>query len=264
MEHKAFRIFASFILLVILSIIVIFNVFSILYNEFYGKLALKLAPIFCMMSIPLFYYFYYRITLYSLFIHLMLFFCLLGDLFLGLYDPNVAELTLFKNIYVILGGVSFLFARMLILLAVILYPASRFKLIKYDLISSIVSHILFNIPFVGLSFIFYFNTPNRTIAIFIMSYIILGFGVQTSYTFLRINTIEWESKISSIFGFIGIMLFNISDFILLITMFASLFPLYCILIADNIYWVSMFFLTISIIRSPHTLEEKGKKYTLLP
>ena len=258
MEHKSFRIFSFAILLVILSFIIIYNVWSILYSEFYGKLVLKLIPSFCIMSIPIFYYLYYRMTLYTLFIHIMLFFCLLGDLFLGLYDPNVAELPLFKNIYLILGGGSFLLARGLILLTMILYPASRLKLIKHSCISLIISHVLFNIPFIGLSFIFYFNNNNITITIFVMIYIILGFGFQSSYSFLRIKAIEWESYFSSVFAFVGIMLFNVSDFILLSTMFTPIFPSYCILIADNIYWVSMFLLTISVVRSPYTLEEKGK------
>lgn len=258
MEHKVFRFFSLGIFIVIIFVSITYNCLTIIHHEFNGKIILKLIPTFTIMSMPIFYYCYYRITIYALLINLALFLCFIGDIFLSLYDPNISELEVVKNAYLFLGGSSFLLARFLILLVMILYPASRVKLISYDLLPLIVSHIIFNVPFIALTFIF-FLSKNSSTAIYalIMIYIILGFGLQLSYSFLRIKAISWESIYSSICGFCGVLLFNISDFLLLSTMFTPIFPEYCILISDNIYWLAMFLLSLSIVRSNTTLEEKG-------
>ena len=259
MEHKVFRIFGLTVFLLTLLFAILYDVFTIKYHEFYGKLMIKLLPTFFMMSIPIFYYIYYRITIYSLFIHITLFFFLLGDIFIGLYDSTIpynSILQTYNNIYLILGGSSFLFGRFLILFAMMLYPASRFKMIKYETSTLLIIHFIFVIPSIAISFLF-INKEKVLITISVILYIVLGFGFQLSYSFLRISTIDWESKYSSIFAFIGVFLFNLSDFLLLMTMFTKYFPSYFILLADNIYWLSILLLAISVVRSPYVLVEKG-------
>jgi len=66
-----------------------------------------------------------------------------------------------------------------------------------------------------------------------------------------------ESKTSCVFAFLGILFFNVSDLLLFICIFTDTFPSYVILIADNIYWLSMYLLTVSVVRSPYEYVEKG-------
>lgn len=257
MEHKSFRVFSLFILLINLVFIFLYNYINFQKQHFYEKIFLKLIPSLCNMSIPIFYYFKYRITIYALLIHLTLFFCLVGDLLLGLYNPDLLETVNFKEVYLIVGGFAFLLARMSILLAMILYPSTRFKLIRHNYISLILSHLLFNIPFVIVAFAVFSSKLPGLIYASIILYILLGFGMQLSYSFLRINAIDGESRYSSIIGFLGILFFNISDILLLVTMFTNFLPSYCLLISDNIYWLGIFLLSISIVRSPYVVEERG-------
>lgn len=263
MEHRTFRISAVSVSISIIAVICAFNYFSLNSNNFYVKLLFKLSPLFFMLILIIFYMFQYKITLYSAIIFTVLFFCFLGDIFLSLYNPKLDDVSTNKETYIIIGGVSFFLSRLLLLLNFMLYRDNNLKIIHYGIKKMVICHVLFNSPFIALSvlFLMYGNYTMKYIFVFI--YVLLGFGFQLSYSFLRIGEIEKESINSSIFGFIGMLLFNISDILLLTTMLTTYLPFYCIIISDNIYWIAMYFLTISIVRFSKENVEKGINYNFL-
>lgn len=261
MEHKAFRISSLISGICIVAIAATFNYFSLTNDpRFYLKLLLKSAPVLILLLLNISYFIHYKVTVYSSLMSFGLFFCLIGDILLSLYDPKFNGNINNKNLCLMVGGITFLTARVIFLLMFILYGC---KISKYNIKKLLICHIAFNAPFLTLGILNLVYDNYSKISITILIYAIFGFGFQLSYSFLRINAIKEESINSCIFGFLGILAFNLSDTLLLITMLTSFFPVYVITISDNIYWTGMFLLTISIVRSKEEFLEKGNYYNAL-
>jgi len=206
------------------------------------------------------YMFIYRVSIYSSIVLFSLFLCSIGDVLIGLYDPSVAYIYRSQTIYFVVGGICFFLARVLFCIMFMVKPYTKIDIIHYSWKKMLLSHILFMIPFIILGILnIVKETSFITISVFI--YIFFGFGIQLSYAFLRIGVLKEESKWSCIFGFIGMFLFNISDILLFISMYTNWVPTYVIPISDNVYWLAIYLICISIVRSSNEYIEKGK---LLP
>lgn len=254
MEHKTFRIVTSISILFIIGIVIGFN----LVKDFTCKIVLKVCPVSILMTLSFFYILHYKFTYYSFLTSIALLFCLLGDVFMALYDPRLVAEISDRNFYLIMGGACFLIARIILVFVFGLGIKTRKFII-------LVSHICFSIPFVILGILFLVHFEYSELSIFVLIYFVLGFGIQLSYAFLRINGIPRESIAACIFGFLGMLCFNISDIFLLTTMLTNLLPNYTINISNCIYWLSMVLITISIVRYSETsyekeIELKGLRY----
>ena len=243
MEHKTFRVVTSISILFIIGIVTAFN----LVNDFTAKIVLKVCPVTILLTLTFFYILHYKFTYYAFFTSIALSFCLLGDVFMTLYDPRLVGEISDKKFYLIMGGTSFLTARF-VLIFVFGFKKFNFKIL--------ISHISFTLPFVilGIVFLVYFEYTKLSVLTFL--YLVLGFGIQLSYAFLRINNFPEESVAASVFGFLGMFCFNISDIFLLTTMLTNLLPNYTINISNCIYWLSMILITISIVRYSKSSHEK--------
>lgn len=261
MQHKQFRICSIAILILVCFSVGFFDYITISnkYDEI--KLLVKTFPLVFLLFLNAFYFFIYRATIYSIFTFSSLFFCLIGDLFLGLYTPLENN----DKIYLIVGGSVFLLARLNWIFIFLVKPYKNIIRIRYNNCELFTSHIIWTFTFIAISIpLLYKNIKIITILSFL--YIILGFGLPVSYAFLRLinrkeisisdNDIAHESLFSLWTAFLGILLFNISDILLLYTLQTELFPNYVVLISDHIYWLSMYLLTISIVRCKYTLIEK--------
>lgn len=260
MNHKIFRILC---LSVLIGLIILSTVYDYFVRKNYNmpiKLVIKSAPMLCLMILDFSYIIIYRATLYSCGILLSLLLCLIGDLFMGVYDPSTVAATENSFLYLILSGSFFFTARILFTVILAIKPYKKVSLIRYDFRKILMSHICFSIPFLILGLL---NITRDTSlnSIFVSLYIILGFGIPLSYSFLRIGALNdfeiQESKISSILGFLGILLFNASDIILFIVLFTNWLANYVVLISINLYWLSMYLMTISIVRSSEEYVERG-------
>lgn len=279
MEHKTFRILTLLSILCIIGATIGFN----LVENDKIKLVLKIFPVSILIALSFFYIIHYKFTYYAFLTSLVLFFCLLGDIFMSLFEPSIAGQMSDKDFYLIMGGASFLTARIILIFVfalnteknkhsteTIISPrkvlnSSSNRFIKYKRLVFWISHICFNLPFVALGIIFLIFFKYSEISIFVLIYFILGFGTQLSYAFLRINAIPEESIVASIFGFVGMFCFNVSDVFLLTTLLTNLLPNYTIIISNYIYWLAMILITISIVRYSETsvekeIELKGLRY----
>ena len=282
MEHKQFNIISLIVLCLIIISAICFNYIASIndletlsqkHNE-YLKILLKVLPMAFVIGLNLIYFFIYRITVYSIFNMGCLFFCFIGDILVGLYDPNIAEVETNKNIYIIFGGAIFFLARILWTVIFMIKPYKNISCIHYMPYKILISHAAWITFFILLALpLLLQNTKLVTVLAFV--YIGISFGFPISYAFLRLINrkrinilpnesfgIANESFIAVTLSFLGILLFNISDLLLLYTIQTNLFPNYVILISDNIYWLSMYLLTISIVRSPDKTIEKGS-YSVL-
>lgn len=259
MEHKVFRIVASIAASCIFGAITAFNYFTLSGSSNVSlKLSLKICPSIILLMLTIFYIMYYKNTIYSFLTSIFLSFCLMGDVLLALYEPKLAGDVNNKTVFLILGGSAFLIGRIILLFA---FALNKCKLINYNIKKMLISHVVFNIPFITLGVLNLVYNKFKIISIIILLYAFFGFGFQLSYAFLRINAIREESTYSSIFGFLGIFLFNISDVLLLsAVMFTPFFPDYVITISDDYYWLGLFLITISIVRYPKTSLEKENYY----
>lgn len=258
MEHILFKTVSVLFLLILISLAGLYDIFGNTSENIKLKLILKSCPMIILIILNLFYFIFYRLTLYSILMGSFLFFCLIGDIFMCLYNPvNHSE-----TVFLLLGGGFFFLSRFVL---VVIFSTKPYKtsIIHYPFKKTLISHFIFELPFIGIGILLLVYKISL-ISIFMFIYLILGFGLPMSISFLRIGELKdnydiEESKISSIFAFIGITLFNVSDVMLLLTM-SGFIPSICILISDNIYWLGMYFLTISIVRSSSEHIEKGLDY----
>ena len=241
MQHKTFRILSLSTLVIIISLACVYNYCITKKFDIGIILMLKSSPLFMLITLNASYVFIYRITLYSFGLLVFLILCLVGDFFMALYSNQF--------IYLIAGGSFFLTARILLIFIL------AFN-IQYSLKTILLSHIGFSIIFIILGILNIVREPT-TISILTSVYIILGFGIPLSYSYLRIGALNQESKMSSLFAFLGILIFNISDLLLFICIFTDKFPSYVILISNNIYWLGIYLITISVVRSSEEYIEKG-------
>lgn len=265
MQHIKFRIFAGVLACLIATFSGLYIYFKLEDRDIGLRLGMKLSPVLSCMTYIALYIYFYRITIYSSFSLISLFFCMLGDLFLELYDPTIESVEngeTYRTFYFILGGGFFMFARLLLMLIFMIKPFTRISLIRHrPIIKTILSHVIFTIPFLVLGTIIWIRESNF-ISGCTFVYLIVSFGLPASYAYLRIgalNSLEEtsESKVSCYIAFCGINIFNISDVLLIITMFTNWLPSYSGLISDVLYWLAMYLLTISVIRTSDENSENG-------
>lgn len=259
MEHRIFKICGFSALLLIIVFASIYNCLVIINSGFEYRIVVKTCPMIILTFLIFGYMFIYRVSIYSSIILFSLFFCTLGDILIGIYDPSVAYISRNQTIYFIVGGSFFLIARVLFCIMFMFKPYRKVDIIRHSWKKMILSHIIFMIPFIVLGILnIVKETSFITISVFI--YMFFGFGIQLSYAFLRIGALEEESKWSSLFGFIGMFLFNISDILLFISMYTDWVPSYVTPISDNIYWLAIYLICISVVRSSNEYIEKGNSY----
>jgi YhhN family len=262
MENKLFKVCAFISLLCLISLSIIYDFFGFKTTNLKLKIVLKASPMIVLLLLNVSYFLIYRLTVYSIFMFSFLLFCLIGDILLATYEPVFIDFQNPKITYFILGGAFFFLSRLLLFIIFSIKPYKRIIIIRYPIKKMIISHIIFETPFLILGILILVHQISL-ISVFIFIYLILGFGFPWSAAFLRIGELNnydiVETKISSIFAFIGVTLFNISDIMLLLGM-SNQIPTICVLISDSIYWTAMYFLVISIVRSPSEHIEKGLEY----
>ncbi len=258
MEHLTFCLLSLIALLVngVLATLYSYNITT----NIYLTILLKISPIIVLNLLILSYFFIYRSNIYAVGIMMTLILCMIGDIFMCLY-PRFLTYSLDSFYYIIVGGILFLCARILMCGIFLVEPYRDLRLLKYSWKKSIISHILFTIP--GLSFgIFILVQSVSFLTISIFVYLFLGFGFPLSFAFLRIFSEIKECLFSKILGFLAILFFNISDLLLFLTMLGWI-PSYVDIISINIYWLSMYLLTISIVRSSKEHIEQGTYLSFL-
>lgn len=271
MHHKLFRISLILEAILLIALVVLYNYFAFTEINLEIKLLLKVFPLLSLMLIVILYFQIYRLTIYSLGILASLLFCVIGDFFVGLYQKETIFVSNEQSVYFILGGGFFLFARLLLCVVFIVKPYRNFSLIKFPYKKTFICHIIFVFPFIILGILeLIYDQTLVSVSIFLYSF--FGFGFTLSYSFLRIGQLSnnnsdseieiEESKISSLVAFIGILLFNFSDIILILSLI-NIIPEFFIIISDNIYWLAMYLLTASIVRSSNELIEKGFEYLIV-
>jgi hypothetical protein len=265
MQHLKFRIFAGILACLITTFSGLYIYFTLDHRDIGLRLGMKISPVFACMTYVALYMYCYRITIYASFSLLSLFFCLLGDLFLELYDPVIESVEngeTYRTFYFILGGGFFMFGRLLLMVIFMIKPFTRISLIRqHSNIKIILSHIIFTIPFLVFGVYNWIREPNF-ISGCTFIYLVVSFGLPASYAYLRIgalNNLEEvkESKVSCYIAFCGINIFNFSDLLLIISMFTNWLPSYTGLISDVFYWLAMYLLTISVIRTSDENSENG-------
>ena len=259
MEHRIYKILAFASLLIIIVFASLYDCFEVINLASDYRIAIKVSPMIILMILTFTYMCIYRVTIYSSILLMSLFLCSLGDIFIGLYDPSVAYIDRNKMVYFIVGGSCFLITRLLFALMFAIEPYKKFKIILYSTQRLILSHVIFMIPFTIFG-ILNITRQSSFVTIALFLYMFFGFGIQLSYAFLRIGKLPDESIWSSIFAFIGMGLFNLSDILLFISMYTDWVPKYVTFISNNIYWVAIYLISISVVRSPHEYIEKGKTY----
>jgi len=256
MQHKTFGTLSIFCL-GINAILASLYSYGIITN-IYLSILLKSSPLILLILLTISYFFLYRLNIYALIVLIILFLCLTGDVFMSLYPKIFISFTDERIYYIVIAGISFFSARLLLCVLFSVIPYRKSKCIKYPLNKLIISHFLFTTPGIifGTLYLVY-NVSFISISFFV--YTLVGFGIPLSYSFLRIFSEVEETYFSKIVASISVLLFNISDLFLMITML-GLLPSFVELISINIYWFSMYLLTISIVRSSDENIEKGIEY----
>lgn len=265
MQHKNFAFFATLTLAIVLILAGTYDCLVILHAPFVYKILVKIFPSMVLIGLNTVYVSIYRITLYSFFNFGALMLCLIGDIFLALYDPNIEDIVQSKNVYFILGGAVFLTARLLFCLTFMIKPYQKVSMIYHPIGKLVTCHIFFSLPWIVLGILnMIYKLDLFSICVFI--YMLIGFGFPLSYAYLRIGAVDdfilCESHYSAFAAFLGILLFNISDILLFLALFLNSIPFYVNLISINIYWIGLYLLAIAVVRSPEEHIEKGK--SLLP
>jgi hypothetical protein len=277
-QHKKYCILSLITLGFLLLSMGIHNYFVIQGATLPIRITLKLVPLLFLFLLLISYFFIYRLTIYTVLILSILILCFLADILTALYDPSLIECNNNKRFYFIMGGSVFFVARILLTLLLAIKPYKQLKLIPYNRSKLLCSHILCFVLFGAIGsipLIFEINTFN----ILIFIYILLGFGIPFSYSILKLSKNDQstqngeinmetdtemdESTLTIVASILSIFLFNLSDYLLLFTLSIKIIPDSFILISNDLYWLSLFFLVFSSVRSPHFYIEKGYRYLQL-
>ena len=241
MQHKSFRLNAA-INGAIMSTTAGYYIYYCHQNpmDIHLQVAIKSIPLSCLICLNLLYMLSYRANIYSILSMVSLILSLMGDIFLGLNKYN----------FLIIGGASFLAARIIWGINWSLYNT---KLIKYDIVKYIIIHVISFLIYlgIGLSLLIY---KTSSFTGFLFGYILIGMPIPMSMAFLRIGKLSHESLYSTSFASAGILLFNVSDILLFIYMILELSEIVRY-VSIVIYWVSMFLLTLSLVRTNSEIKE---------
>lgn len=222
---------------------------------------IKPLPVCLMITCGFVYMCMYKIHCYAQQMTISLWMCLIGDVFLMFYSPPEFE----EFGMLILGGVAFFVARVCMSVTFLLYPYSfshpclslplsvkgnRYRLLIALILS--VGYLAAAITFVILKHL------DIGMSIFLFIYL-LSMSLQLCCACLRVGGFEIEIKGSQVFGLIGTILFTISDSLLLYDMFIDSISMSNI-ISINLYWLGLYFLTISMVRSDsYRIEKSGSE-----
>ena len=251
MEHKIFRINA--IITAFISAVAAALYIYCSDVKPYGikvHISVKTVPLISMICLNGLYMCVYKVSTYSSLTLVSLFLSLIGDILLAVSDDSLKSMD-----FLIGGGLSFLIAR---IIWNITFCLDRRKLIHYDPIKCGIVLGINLIIYLGIGVALFINNISMLSGL-ILGYVLIGMPVQTTAAFLRIGKIEHESVFSTSFAFIGMVIFNISDILLFFSMELSL-PQYVMFISNVLYWIGMYLLTISIVRTSSEVDEVSTFY----
>ena len=211
------------------------------------RFALKPIPTTLISTLVFSCFIIYGLKLYTCLIEIGIMFCLIGDILLMLYLPEVSQISGYKHIqFILAGGSSFFLARVCFTLSYLLLrkPYMRKNYIKPSLYKAMgcLAFPLFFTVSVGVYFI---GTTEGVIKYLLPGYILM-MGVQAYISVLRIGHPN-EYLTSQILGSIGAHLFFISDTILFYNVFVETIK-YLDIISISIYWLSLYLMSLSVVR----------------
>ena len=255
-SHKAFTVSSMISLMIVTVIIILYDYYlSMRVDDIHLRFILKPIPISVMIVNVMVYMFIYRMHVYAMLIGGSLLFCLLGDILLMFYIPPIPQ---YDNIlFLIVGGISFFIGRVIMSLAMGVYPYrnNKEKCLKATIKKVVLVGIIAFIYTVGMSIYFDLTIDQNIVMKILLPIYFTSMGMQFFLSLLRVKGFDDETLRSQLLGFVGTLLFNISDSILFWTIFIS--PIsYGDIISISIYWVSMYLITISVVRSKTYESEK--------
>ncbi len=262
-EHKKFKITSLIIGILLLPPIILNNYYHL---ENQKTLHIKTIPIFLCFLLSASYFFLYRPTVFSCLTSFGLLFCLVGDILLGLYDPNIQGISKEDRITIlILGGAFFLFARTMYTISFMLKYTGKLQFLIYPYRYVFIHAITVGgFAILGILTIVYLR---NLISYFIFTYILLGFGFPLSYAFLKLYphlTSNDKENTETMFcrrvSLVAMALFNLSDILLLVVLFTTWVPSFVLVVSEDIYWLSMYLVSISPVRYATEREEMGEIY----
>lgn len=255
-EHKRFTILALLSLICIFMIIGLYDYNTVVYpNKLNVRFGLKPIPLSILIADVLFYFIIYRMHTYALLIGISFSFCLIGDILLMFYIPSIER---YNNIlFLIFGGISFFVARVIISLAYGVYPFKSNKEYCIDMnIKKIVLIGIFTFIWTTVMCVYFTLNMNSGVVMKILLPIyFIMMGVNLSMSLLRVKGFTEETLRSQLFAVMGTVLFTASDSILFWNLFINEIP-YGDVISITMYWVGMYFIMISIVRTSSALDEK--------
>ena len=264
-KHKLFTFVAGCILALILSTVVLYDyTFVVNPTDLTLRFILKPIPVLLMVVITIAYMIIYRLHTYALLIQMSLLFSLMGDVLLMFYEPTIPE---YDNIlFLITGGASFFIGRCIMALAFLVYPFNNCKYngtmrigMKKTIITSLVVCILMAPSIV----VFVIYMKGSVLMKVVLPIYILSMGLDLATATVRIGGYIDETLSSQVIALIGTIFFMISDYLLFWNLFLGLIP-YGDVISITIYWLAMYLITISIVRTNSYEAEKLNEFTYLP
>jgi hypothetical protein len=173
-----------------------------------------------------------------------LFFFLLGDIFLQIYSIPFENFMDNPTIYVALAGIFYFLARILLtVLFAIREDGEGDEDEKYGNIDKkmiIFSHTLYTLPYLAFAITYLIIRPTYLSGLNFI-YLTFLFGLPQSYAFLNMLLGK------GILQLLSTCLLNVSHVMILTLMYNSSIPRLLGLLATNVYWVSLFLLTLTII-----------------
>lgn len=220
---------------------------------------LKPVPLTCMLVIAISYLLLYGSNIYGIFMTSSLVLCLLGDVLLMLYIPEVPEYS--YKVVLLVGGGSFFIARLFLLLGFSLHPNnlkcyksvesqrsynSCSELGRWGVIKLILAGTTSILYTIGIMTYFILHTTG--VLQFVLPFYCSMMGLNLFTAMLRVREFPEDETLSSqLKGTFGIILFTLSDTILFFDLFTHN-VIYGNVVAISLYWIGMYFLTISLKR----------------
>ena len=269
LQHQLlFYVYSLIILLITINIFVYDYIINIPSMMIFIKIS-KIFPMICLSIGVSSYFLKYKIHLYALLIGISNILCLVADL-LYTYVTSSDD-----DIYFLVGGGLFIIARISMCLAFLLYPyykkkprplVSTYEKLQRncDFISTSCSNLTISVItwFVNMLIIEIINmikVKSSFVLTIGLTFYGLIMGLQLSCSILRINGFKNESQLSAWMAFLGTILFNVSDILLMYGLLIEKYK-YCDVIPVNIYWVGMILINLSIIRSKYTICEQNGNF----
>lgn len=254
--YTSFNISAVISFIITIAVMIIYNYYTIMKpNQLIPRFVLKPLPVLSMIINICFYYCTRHVDFYALLIQVSLLFCLLGDILLMLYIPTIDEK--YNNVlFLLIGGASFFVAKGLMSLALCIYP---FRNVNKKCITVSVKRMaitsIFSFLYTGFIIGYFLINMKPSVIKYLLPVYFIMMGLQLNLSILRIGGFEEETPASQLKGMIGTTFFTISDVILFWGLFISPIDF-----GDNIsiclYWLGMYFLTISVVRTNNQYKYK--------